>query len=167
MNIQKYDDYFCRDTVQRLYDEVRTRRYTFSEYDGEDQEYPNGAICYMEESPLLMLHLMKFMSEERPDLMELQSHKSYINCYRENELSRFHTDNTVKTILYYVNPIFDYNPDIGGGTEFIDIESGDLKVITPLGGRIVVFDGDVWHRATPFTKGHRFTAVMKLVGNTE
>jgi hypothetical protein len=98
-----------------------------------------------------------------PELMtDYQLDRAYINCFAPRELANFHTDckenETCVTLIYYPDLAFDVND--GGCTEIMDKDT--LVGVPPYANSVLVFDGGLLHRATPFRDKHRFTFVVKF-----
>jgi hypothetical protein len=85
--------------------------------------------------------------------------RMYINCFAPREQCFYHTDgDSGITCLFYVNP--DYkNVNDGGETQFI-VENNSINIL-PIPNRLVIFNANILHRATPFKEKHRFTIAIK------
>ena len=91
---------------------------------------------------------------------KLNLDRMYVNCFAPSENPYFHTDgNRGITFLYYANDSWDL--DDGGETQII--VNGEIKGILPIPNRIVGFDANLVHRATPFRFNHRFTLAAKFI----
>ena len=88
-------------------------------------------------------------------------HRSYINFFSPNENPFYNKDNEnsgYETLLYYVNTE-NLNIDEGGETFFIDKEN---RIGIPfIGGRIIVFDANILHKASSFRNLDRYTIALK------
>ena len=73
------------------------------------------------------------------------------------ERPKYHVDGDVTTCLFYINPEVDANED--GATYFI--EQDRYVGIPPKPGRLVVFDGNVQHRASTFRSMPRLSVAFK------
>ena len=82
----------------------------------------------------------------------------YINCFASSERSHFHLDGKVgTTFLYYANDYLNLND--GGETQFI--VDNNIFGVPPVRNRLVSFDANILHTATPFRDQHRFTVAIK------
>ena len=63
-----------------------------------------------------------------------------------------------KTLLYYANPQPKNYDDLGETFFIIDNE---IQGVFPVPGRIVIFDAEVWHKATPLRTDDRYTVALK------
>tara|TARA_R100000742_G_C4215436_1_gene40656 strand:+ start:49 stop:591 length:543 start_codon:yes stop_codon:yes gene_type:complete len=82
--------------------------------------------------------------------------RNLTNCFRKNDNPQYHQDSTAtfngkkdRTFIFYPNLI--WHEDWGAGTKF-KIPGEKVKTIYPKPGRLVVFDGDIWHTGTRCTK---------------
>jgi hypothetical protein len=87
----------------------------------------------------------------------------YVNRFQPGEVPRFHEDGEVVTCLLYADAR-DWRPDDHGETQILI--SGEVRGILPIANRLLVFDGRLLHRATPFRSGARHTIAAKLEGVT-
>ena len=81
----------------------------------------------------------------------------YVNCFAPSETPYFHTDGKGITFLYYPN--LEWNLQDGGETQFY--VDGNILGVPPLPNRLVMFDGEIVHRATSFRDRYRFTVAIK------
>lgn len=90
--------------------------------------------------------------------------RSYINLWRNNEVTFPHYDRVETTCLIYLN--VDTLPIHGGETLFFDENQEAIYAVSPKPGRAVFFDGWLLHKATSFNamyqKGFRMTMAYKL-----
>ncbi len=76
----------------------------------------------------------------------------------------FHTDGDIITCLFYLTPKVNYDLDDGGETQF---DFGDYVVGTKSkSGRLVIFDGNIQHRATYYRNDIRITVFFKFKKNS-
>ena len=97
-------------------------------------------------------------------ISDLNLHESYINCFAPNERPYFHTDvadyhvdKVGMTGLYYINDRWNYQD--GGETQFLIDD--EIRGIPPIPNRLVCFDSNILHKATPFRDKFRFTLALK------
>ena len=83
----------------------------------------------------------------------------YINCFAPSENPYFHVDGDGLTFLYYLTN-HKWRADDGGETQFLIDDT--IKGVLPISNRLVGFDGNILHRATPFRFDHRFTLAAKF-----
>lgn len=95
-----------------------------------------------------------------PQLAQRAVVRSYINLFMPGEQPQWHRDGAVWTVLAYVTE--DREPRLGGGTEFLAMEQKETRSVLPQPGRMVMFDGELWHRATSYPHRERFTVALKF-----
>ena len=86
-------------------------------------------------------------------------YRMYINCFAPSENPYFHVDGDGLTFLYYITNHV-WGPNDGGETQFLI--DNEIKAVLPISNRLVGFDGNILHRATPFRDKHRFTLAAKF-----
>ena len=93
--------------------------------------------------------------------------RSYINLGVTSDVNNIHVDNITdsKTLLYYANRRWD--PSWGGHTTFLDDRRKNIiSTVTPMPGRIVIFDGRIPHNVIPMnprsSPSYRFTIALKF-----
>ncbi|MEQ8503780.1 MAG: 2OG-Fe(II) oxygenase [Rhodospirillales bacterium] len=94
-------------------------------------------------------------------LKDLELQRAYVNLFLPNDRPFFHQDGDVYTCLFYVTPQYDI--DEGGETQFI--VNNLIQGLPPRPGRLVVFDGELWHRATSYRSHPRLTVALKFIKN--
>jgi len=132
----------------------------------EDAAYHYGEVDRKGLPPTGMVHLI----DSKKDIYELFRYKTqsyclgqrlcemYINCFAPSERPYFHTDGEDGiTFLYYPND--KWEPDDGGETQFVI--NNEIRGIFPTPNRLVLFEGNILHRATTFRDRHRFTVAIK------
>ena len=87
-----------------------------------------------------------------------------INCYTPRSLAVFHTDlyadeESCLTLVYYICPTYDL--DEGGWTEIF--VNDEITSIRPMCNRALIFDGGLFHRATPYRSYPRFSVGIKYI----
>ena len=85
----------------------------------------------------------------------------YVNRFRQRDVPQFHQDGEVVTCLLYADPGV-WTPHHHGETQLLI--NGEIRGILPLPNRMLVFDGRLLHRATPFQTRTRHTIAAKLQG---
>lgn len=125
--------------------------------------------------------------EHHPAIAELWSHitdtigertlvRAYVNGYTFGTDAYYHKDDiwlqqefgedvVSETVLIYLNE--EWNRDWGGETNFIDDNDEIIASVLPKRNRCVVFDSDMWHRATSVSRSCpelRSVIVFKTAG---
>ena len=77
--------------------------------------------------------------------------------FAPSETPYFHTDGEGITFLYYPN--LEWNLQDGGETQFY--VDGNILGVPPAPNRLVMFDGEIVHRASSFRDRYRFTVAIK------
>ncbi len=85
----------------------------------------------------------------KPQIQALTGHVkdpeiAYINLFQHGDNTQIHRDWADYTAICYMNP--EWNLNLGGETMFYDGEEC-IKCVLPIGGNVVVFNGDIDHRA--------------------
>jgi hypothetical protein len=130
---------------------------------------PTGLVCDFTHNlkndtvldPIIkfLKHLNDKIYEKNSSLKEKTLYRVYLNLFLPNEKPYFHIDgHETVTCLYYLNPILDCNE--GGETQFLI--NGEIKGIISKPGRLVIFNGDILHRATSFKSHPRLTLAFKF-----
>jgi len=92
-------------------------------------------------------------------LQQLELYRMHLNVFAPGEHANYHIDrDSGYTLLYYPN--LEWSLNDGGATEF-NLEE-QLQGIHPVPNRIVIFESNIWHRATSFRNTHRFTVAIKF-----
>lgn len=129
---------------------------------------PTGLVCdftNMEgsvhpEVKILLSDLLYKIYEKQPCLKNKKLYRLYINLFTPREVPYFHIDGEkTTTCLYYINPHVSY--DEGGETQFI--VDDEIKTVSSKPGRLVIFNGELKHRATSFRNYPRLTLAYKFV----
>ena len=91
----------------------------------------------------------------------------YANCASFGEYQHVHTDGDVWTILFFVNSR--WHTDWGGELSlYHDLQATVATTIRPRPGRVVIFDGDIPHRAgvpSKYCPDPRITLAIKFKRN--
>src|SRR5690606_28992232 len=108
-------------------------------------------------------NLFKFLADTAianfATLKDLKLDRAYVNLFLPNDRPYFHKDGNVYTCLFYVTPPYDV--DEGGETQFIVNDM--IKGLPSIPGRLVIFDGELWHRATSYRSHPRLTVALKFL----
>lgn len=122
--------------------------------------FENTPICY----ELLELINKNILSES----WELK--EAYVNSNQYGENSYIHKDNSNYkksiTCLIYLNN--DWKPDFSGETLFYDSKDDAMIAVSPKFKRVVIFDGEIVHRASPPSRicpSRRLVLVVKFGSN--
>jgi hypothetical protein len=120
---------------------------------------PTGAVFEIEKTNPLRDYL-GFKMKKNIDFLEgMECTRSYINIFSKEENPFFHIDSkNGYTCIYYPN-IEEENINEGGETQFHI--NGNIRGILPKPNRLVVFKGDILHKATSFRTKNRYTIVFK------
>ena len=133
--------------------------YRYGERDREGLE-PVGMSLEIED-PELFNFLADIAKSKFDRLQDLELQRAYVNLFLPNDRPYFHQDGNVFTCLFYVTP--QYDMDEGGETQFI--VNNIIQGLPPRPGRLVIFDGMMWHRATSYRSHPRLTVALKFIKN--
>jgi hypothetical protein len=151
--IEIYDDFLSSDLQNFVWEYCIESSYTYGEYDTPETP-PTGMVHEIEGNDIY-----KLFYEKTKDLVpkNFNLYRMYVNCFAPSECPYFHTDGEGITFLYY--PQHTWDIDMGGETQFVIDD--EIKGIFPIPNRLVMFDGNILHRATTFRSRHRFTLAIK------
>ena len=151
--IEIYDDFLSSDLQNFVWEYCIESSYTYGEYDTPETP-PTGMVHEIEGNDIY-----KLFYEKTKDLIpkNFNLYRMYVNCFAPSECPYFHTDGEGITFLYY--PQHTWDIDMGGETQFVIDD--EIKGIFPIPNRLVMFDGNILHRATTFRSRHRFTLAIK------
>ena len=186
MPINVYDNFFTKEEHNFISDYCSKASYFYGEGDSESGEPFNPKYCtglvhevyyFTKDNPLSecsyqigggpvktinqkkIFDLFSISIEQRfSEYNSKDITRMYINCFAAAEKSHFHFDGEVgTTFLYYPNETWDL--DDGGETKFfID---GGFYGVPPIPNRLISFDANLQHTATPFRNRHRFSIAIK------
>ncbi len=149
------DNLVSKEQIEEIFLFCKKQQYKRLEVDGPGLPY-TGLSCDLELENDLVKFLIKVSNTDKNKLS-----RAYINLFIQNEKPYFHQDEKMpgaKTLLYYANPQpKDYN-DLGETFFIIDNE---IQGVLPVPGRIIIFDAEVWHKATPLRNDDRYTVALK------
>lgn len=185
MSINVYDNFFSEEDHNYIIEYCKNASYYYGEYDNDpdifDEKYCTGLVHevyhYTDKSPLKEKTYQpggghnKFINQRKifdlfsnsieqkfPNFKTEDMTRFYINCFAPSENPYFHTDGQVgTTFLYYPNLSWDL--DDGGETQFVI--ANELYGVLPIPNRMIYFDANIFHKATPFRNKHRFSVAVK------
>jgi len=96
-----------------------------------------------------------------PELNDLKFLRAYVNLFFPHDRPAFHPDLNCYTCLFYITP--EYDMQEGGETQFLKNDEYDFVGVFPKPGRLIVFDGDIYHRATSYRNNPRITIALKFI----
>jgi hypothetical protein len=151
-----YDNLLSEKEQQEIYDFCRSIPYYRGEVDKPGAPF-TGLIAPLENKKIID----KLMNRTKNDNKIME--RTYINLFIPNEKPYFHIDNddpNYKTLLYYVNTEEADWVDEGGETFFL--EKNFKKAVSFLPGRTIVFNADMYHKASSFRTLDRYTIALKF-----
>lgn len=156
--ISPHDDLITEQQNKELYELfLHGSKFEYGERDRPELE-PVGMIFELENPDVFnFLAGVAISAFDRLKGLELQ--RAYVNLFLPNDRPYFHQDGHVYTCLFYITP--QYDVDEGGETQFI--VNNLIQGLPPRPGRLVIFDGELWHRATSYRSHPRLTAALKFV----
>ena len=160
--VEIYDNVIPQDILNDTYYYLRNEHgWHFS----KDDYTPNKAIeaknpitlgtgRLLDDFELYHFSLLNILEQNGWDISRIG--RSLTNCFRKGDNPQYHQDSTAtfngkkdRTFIFYPNLI--WHEDWGAATKF-KIPGEKVKTIYPKPGRLVVFDGDIWHTGTRCTK---------------
>ena len=155
-----FDDALSEEKNKELYEHFLYEcKFSYGERDRIDLE-PVGMSLELED-PEIFQSLAGIAQSKCEQLHGLELQRAYVNLFHPNDRPYFHQDGHVYTCLFYVTP--QYGIDEGGETQFI--VNNIIQGLPPHPGRLVVFDGELWHRATSYRSHPRLTVALKFNKN--
>lgn len=157
--INVYDNIMSKeDNDQIYYNLLYNNSYSYGETDKEGYP-PTGMVLQLDDASIN--DLKNIAISNYPELKDLQTQRAYVNLFFPNERPFFHEDGNVYTALFYITP--DYDIDEGGETQFII--DNNITGVLPKPCRLVIFDGELNHRATSYRSYPRITIALKFYKN--
>lgn len=162
MSIVISDNFFDVDSHKSIFEFCQNTKYEVGETD-----MPGGPVTGMISniSPDSSYY-SSFDLAIRKDFKQVEGKKifrMYINLFTSNENPYFHLDGDegqdAKTFLYYPNLSWDIND--GGETQFL--VNDEIVGILPKPNRLIMFNAEIWHRATSFRDKLRYTIAVKYI----
>ena len=124
----------------------------------DDEELPpTGMIHEIGDNEKIYDLFAQQLTQKCSFLKGMTLYRMYVNCFAPSENPYFHIDGEGITFLYYPN--LEWNLQDGGETQFYC--DGNILGVAPVPNRLVMFDGEIVHRAVPFRDRHRFTVAIK------
>ena len=120
----------------------------------EDPEYFDNSGLEGSNNPLY-LEILEYLEAVCPKMPKRDwLYSAYINCLKAGDTPGVHVDAPYwieenRTVLLYLNP--EWNPNYGGETIFYDHRLEAQRIVSPIPGRVVIFDGRVPHSGRPPT----------------
>ena len=159
--IEIYDNVIPKDLLNKIYYYLR---YDHAWHFSKDDHATNKAIeakspCTLgtsrnlDEFEIYHFSLLSIL-EEKWDISRIT--RNLTNCFRKGDNPQYHQDSTAtfngkkdRTFIFYPNLI--WHEDWGAATKF-KIPGEKVKTIYPKPGRLIVFEGHLWHTGTRCTK---------------
>jgi len=156
--VEVINNFLDIDDAKSVFKYCFTTSYTYGETD--DGTTPPTGMIHNINSDESIYNLLESKIRDVCDLVKgMDLYRMYINCFAPSENPYFHVDGDGLTFLYYITNHV-WGPNDGGETQFII--DNEIKGVLPISNRLVGFDGNILHRATPFRDKHRFTLAAKF-----
>ena len=157
-----YDNIFTNVTIEKYGKILKGCPFHYGEMDKPNTQ-PTGLttdfINPSEEYSIILDTILSKIYEKEPSLKNMKLFRRYLNLFLPSDNQYFHIDgDRTVTCMVYINPETEY--DEGGETQFID--RGTIQCVRSLPGRLVIFDGNIQHRATSFRTIPRLTLIFKF-----
>ena len=162
--IEIFDDKISAENIHDIFVRVAGLSYTHGEQDNPDTP-PTGVVAELG-LDLSKQKVVKDMYDLYMSLCPASDsynilQRAYVNLFAPGEQPYYHIDGDCMTMLYYVNPI--WHPNQGGETKILQSSDRDVFAISPVPGRIAIFNGSLKHTATSFRNMHRFSVALKFI----
>lgn len=162
MNIITSDNFFDSNSHKLIFEFCQNTTYTEGQCDMPGGP-PSGMISNISPDSS---YYYSFDLAIRKDFKQVEGKnifRMYINLFTSNENPHFHLDGDkgqdAKTFLYYPNLSWDIND--GGETQFL--VNDEIVGILPKPNRLIMFDAEIWHKATSFRDKQRYTIAIKYI----
>ncbi len=158
-NIEIYDDAIPKELLKEIYLYYRfDHGWTFSKDQSDGSRVPitlgtEKSFYNFEYYDMKLFEIL----EQNWDVSRIG--RTLSNCFRKGDAPEFHQDSTEifegkqdRTFIFYPN--IEWEEEWGGHTLFkITGEDGkeEIKKIYTKPGRLVIFDGNIWHNGSPCT----------------
>ena len=134
-------------------------------YDQGETDFVGGEVVGLTSELLHNTFTFNTLNNILINVKELTNYpliRTYVNKFEPEDKPFFHTDSDLdgRTVLYYSNNK-PYSLEQLGGTQFYIKDTEEIKEVLSIPGRIIVFSGDVLHRATALRTGARYTTAFK------
>lgn len=149
------DNYLSNGASKVVHNYCLRANYFYGEED--DWNAPKTGLVHTIPNNNIVFEILAKANKENLELDPKDIKRAYINCYAPSEFCYYHQDESEKTFLYY--PLNDSGRNSGGETLFIRDE--EIYGVFPKSNRAILFDGKIFHKATPFKSMHRFTIAIK------
>lgn len=158
--ILPFDDVMSQEKNDELYKFLLVEnKFSYGERDRLGLE-PVGLSLEIDD-PDLFNFLSDIAKSKFDRLQNLELQRAYVNLFLPNDRPYFHQDGHVYTCLFYITPQYDI--DEGGETQFI--VNNIIQGLPSRPGRLVIFDGELWHRATSYRSHPRLSIALKFIKN--
>ena len=156
-NMEIFDNLLSVEEVNMIYKHiVYEKGFYFGEVDRKGLP-PSGLVFNLDNEEKLFKDFFQLLQLKCDiDISSIQ--RAYVNMFLPSDRPYFHTDDNVNTCLFYINPLV--NLDEGGETQFLI--KNELVSVLPVPGRMIIFDGNILHRATSFRNIPRITLAIKM-----
>jgi Rps23 Pro-64 3,4-dihydroxylase Tpa1-like proline 4-hydroxylase len=153
MMIEVYDNLYSNEFIQDVYDYVRKFPFENVEIDTEETHISQGKSQDFDVKFQVQDEMMKKIEEKFKHRIakNLKPYRVYCNKIINIDTPQSHYDSkydTDTTVLYYVNPEYNYN--WGGETMFYDEDKELIKAVMPRPGRVAIFPANILHSARSF-----------------
>ena len=151
------DNVFSDEKNEELYNFILNSPFYYGEYDNKNTP-PTGLTFDIKENSIINF-FENCAIQKMSELKNYKRHRIYVNLFISGEIPYFHVDgDKIITCLFYLNP--EYSLDEGGETQFFI--NDQICGIQSKPKRMVIFDGNILHRATSFRNYCRITVALKF-----
>lgn len=156
--INVYDDVFTVEENRYLYNEILYKnKFCYGETDSYGLP-PTGMILDIKDTSFYDT-FYKIVISKNNSIETMGKARGYVNLFLPNENPYYHTDGNVLTCLFYLDLNFDMQ---SGGETMFRLDNGEVIAVESKPSRLVMFDGNILHRATSFRNKPRLTVALKF-----
>ena len=166
MSIQVFNNFLTEEETKKAYMyALKSKNWEFQTSSGKKNLTSTPFLCLNILKGETFFHETIFERIKKLINKKVFLHRVYINGQSSGCNGTFHIDGCDKTVLIYLSP---YDIEWGGFTEFILNENGDhpeIKCVAPFTSSMVIFDGNISHKAYSFSYQHcptRYSLTYKL-----
>jgi Rps23 Pro-64 3,4-dihydroxylase Tpa1-like proline 4-hydroxylase len=153
--IKIYDNFISTEKCLGFYNYCLSAPYYYGEKD-RSNTLPTGMVSNLTKNN----RWFNFFASKIEEKCGLYSpYRSYINLFFPGEKPYYHVDGKEKDITFLFYPTLEWDINEGGETKFYI--NNQVKCITPISNRAILFSGDILHSASSFRSKPRFTLAMK------
>lgn len=157
-SIKIINNFFEEEIHNKINEKCLNSSYTYGQADNLHTP-PTGMVSRILDNEEIYKIFSYQISNKFSEISDKNVYRMYIQNFATSENPYFHRDGPPGSITFIYYPNLSWDVDDGGETQIIIDDQ--IVGIFPLPNRIIKFDADLLHKATPFRDKHRFTVAIK------